>query len=604
LNWVHGSHEFKFGYDMRRLSTYSSPVDQAGTNGTYVFARNQTALPTNLSGTGNSFASFLLGAPDNAQRVATPVIPGNIQYQYYSGYFQDNWKVNNRLTVNLGIRYDMPLNWMVQDGAYSGLDLNRPNPAAGNRAGALVFYGTGAGREGVIRPYPTDITEWGPRLGFAYRLTSKTVLRGGYGIFYQTLGNGGCGCRTGYANPIQYQSDSRNPALYWDGGVPAPPGFTPPPTIDPTLSNNNDADYFSQNFGKAGRIQNWSFNIQHEIAKFVVEVGYAGNRATRLASTGDLNQLPTSRLALGNLLSRDIYSPEVAAAGFTAPYTGFKGTLAQSLRPYPQFLNVSERNNGMGKSSYDSLQAKVERRFGDFQLSGTYVFSKSLALNTYRQIFSQTQVYPQDAYNLNENKSYSFFDQPHVANIITSWTLPFGRGKKWLSSTNQAVDWLVGGWTVAGIQQYRSGNLIQAIAPNTLGSGVIFSRYKKPNVGTAPIRTSADNTSLDPNDPSSLWFNAGAFTIPGQFELGNSAMFYTDFRQPWVRFENMSIVKRTTFRYKEERGIVFTYRADMFNIFNRSAFGVNGTIGNANFGRATGPQVGARTITMGLRVEF
>jgi len=201
-------------------------------------------------------------------------------------------------------------------------------------------------------------------------------------------------CRTGYANPIQYQSDSRNPALYWDGGVPAPPGFTPPPTIDPTLSNNNDADYFSQNFGKAGRIQNWSFNIQHEIAKFVVEVGYAGNRATRLASTGDLNQLPTSRLALGNLLSRDIYSPEVAAAGFTAPYTGFKGTLAQSLRPYPQFLNVSERNNGMGKSSYDSLQAKVERRFGDFQLSGTYVFSKSLALNTYRQIFSQTQLGP------------------------------------------------------------------------------------------------------------------------------------------------------------------------------------------------------------------
>lgn len=605
LNWVRGKHEFKMGYDMRRLSTYSDPLDLAGTNGQYFFNRPQTALPTNLGNTGNSFASFLLGAVDSANRVDSSIIPGTIQYQYYSGYFQDNWKVNSRLTLNLGMRYDLPLNWMAKNGDYSGLDLSRANPAAGNRNGALVFYGSGAGRTGQLRPYPTDKSEWGPRLGFAYRLASKTVLRGGYGINYQTLGNGGCGCRTGFGIPIVRQSNGIDPALNWDNGIQPAASYQPPPNLDPGVANGTDADYFSPNFGKAARIQNWSVNIQHEFSKYLIEVGYVGNRGDRLNSSTDLNQLPTNRLSLGSLLQQNINSPDVVNAGFTKPYPTFDGTLAQALRPYPQYLNVLERNSGIGKTWYDSLQTKVERRFGDFQLLASYVWSKSLAANTYRQIFSQTQVLPQDAYNQNENKSYSFFDQPHVLNILYSWNMPFGKGKKWLGSRNQAVDWLVGGWTLSGIQQYRSSGLIQVVVPNTLGNGVIFSRYKKANIGTGPIRTDVDVNSLDPNDPNTRWLNPAAFGIPGQYQLGNSAMFYGDFRNPYIRNENVSIVKRTNFRYSETRGVMFTYRADIFNIFNRTVFGgVNGTIGNPNFGRVTAPQIGARAITMGLRVDF
>jgi hypothetical protein len=396
-----------------------------------------------------------------------------------------------------------------------------------------------------------------------------------------------------------------NPVLNWDNGIAPPPGFRPPPTIDPTVANNTDADYFSKNFGKAPRIPNWSFNIQHEIAQYLIEVGYVGNRGTRLNSTTDLNQLPVDRLSLGSLLQRPIDSPEVVAAGFSKPYANFSGTLAQALRPYPQYFNVSERNSAVGRTWYDSLQAKVERRFGDLQLSATYVWSKSLALDTYRQIFSQTQTYPQDAYNQSENKSYSFFDQPHVLNILWSWNMPFGKGKKWLGTGGQWQDWIVGGWTLSGIQQYRSSSLIQVSVPNTLGNGVIFSRYKKANVGSGAIRTGADVTSLDPNNPSIRWFNAAAFAIPGQYELGNSAMFYGDFRNPYFRNEQISVVKRTNFRYMEERGVMLTYRADIYNVFNRTAFGgVNGTIGNVNFGRPTGPQVGARVITMGLRLNF
>src|SRR5262249_33106759 len=153
-----------------------------------------------------------------------------------------------------------------------------------------------------------------------------------------------------------------------------PPSFRPPPLIDPTAGNNNPVDVFSENFGKAPRIQSWSFNIQQEVGKFVAEIAYVGNRGRGLNSTVLLNQLPLSRLALGSLLQRRIDDPAVAAAGFTKPYPSFanSNTLAQALRPYPQYLDVSERNAGFGRIWYDSLQLKLERRFGDFQLMAAY----------------------------------------------------------------------------------------------------------------------------------------------------------------------------------------------------------------------------------------
>ncbi len=398
-----------------------------------------------------------------------------------------------------------------------------------------------------------------------------------------------------------------NGALNWDGGIAAPPGFRPPPLLDPTIANFTDVDVFSANFGRAPRVWNWSINLQHEFKRFLFDIAYVGNRGNGLASTIDLNQLPTSRLALGSLLARPISSPEVVAAGFTKPYPSFPDnlSLAQALRPYPQFLGVLERNAGVGRTWYDSLQVKVERRFGDFQLMGSYVYSKSLALAHFRQIFTQSQVWPQDMYNINDMKSHLPFDLPHVVNILSTYDLPFGKGKKFLGGSGRFVNMLVGNWNLSATQQYRSGALIQVNAPNTLGNGVIFSRLKKANVGTGPIQTGVDRTSLDPNNPSVRWFNAAAFTIPGQFQLGNAALYYNDFRQPPVLQENLAIVKRVEVPVFGDRTVNFTLRADAFNLFNRTAFGgVNGVIGNANFGRPTGPQVGARLITMGVRAEF
>jgi len=616
ISLIKGKHEFKTGWEIRRLQTTSDPssLDLAGSNGQYSFARAQTALPTNLSGTGHAFASLLLGLPDSANRVATPVIIGNIRYGYHGMFFQDTWKVDPRLTLSLGFRYEIPIGWHDKDGNYSGLDRRVPNPAAGNLPGAIVFFGQGAGRTGDKRPYRTDFTDLGPRLGFSYRLANNTVFRGGYGIYYQTLGNGGCGCRIGFANPIQINSDGVNGALNWDNGINPPPGFQPPPVLNQEAFVNNSVDVFSENFGKAPRIHSWSAGIQHEVKKLVFEVSYVGDRGRGLNSTVLLNQLPVSRLALASLLQQRIDSPAVIAAGFTKPYPGFASSnaLAQALRPYPQFLDISERNAGVGRNWYDALQTKLERRFGSWQLMAAYTWSKSLGVAHYRQIFSQNfptsgfSVAAQDNYNYSEMKSYLPFHLPHVLNILNTFELPFGRGKKFLNTDHFLVNLAVSNWTISSIQQYRSGGLILVQAPsNTIGTGVLFTQFKKANVGTGPIQTGIDRTSLDPNNPSTRWFNAAAFSTPGQFELGNASQYFGDFRNPPVMDERLSISKRMKFPIHGDRTIDLLYHADGFNIFNRTNFGgIVGTIGNPNFGRPTGPQVGARIITMGMRLDF
>jgi hypothetical protein len=614
VTWTRGKHEFKFGGDIRRLRTTGN--DWAGTNGFYYFSRVQTANPTALTTTGHSFASFLLGAVDVGAATATPVNIGQIRYGYHGAFFQDTWRLTPRLTLDLGARYEVPIGWHDVNGNYSSLDTNKPNPGANGLPGALIFAGVGTGRTGQKRLYPTDFSNLGPRTGFAYRLGDRTVLRGGFGIYYQTLGNGGCGCTDGFGGSYSQISDGLNPAFNWDnGGVQPPAGFKNPPFLDPSFDNFNAVTRMGPNYGHAPRIYNWSFTIQHEVRKFLFETAYVGNRSHGLNATVELNQLPTSYLQLGSLLGKNILDPAVVAAGYKEPFPGFaKGwgggaTLAQSLRPFPQFGTISDYNAGIGRLWYDSLQSKVERRFGGWQFLASFVWSKNLDLMHYRQIFSQgTQVQAQDSYNINAAKSYSPFDQPRVLNVINSYQLPFGRGKKFLGSSSRVMNAFVGGWIISDIHQYRSSGLIEVQTPgNPLGPGQLFSRITNANVinGRA-IRTGVSRTDLDPNNPnpSSWWFNTGAnapFALASPYTLGNAALYYGAFRNPPVFIDNISVVKN----FAISESIRFQYRADAFNAFNRTNFGgINGTIGNANFGRPSGPQLGPRAITMGLRLEF
>jgi hypothetical protein len=235
----------------------------------------------------------------------------------------------------------------------------------------------------------------------------------------------------------------------------------------------------------------------------------------------------------------------------------------------------------------------------------SYVRSKSLGLLTYRQIFSQSQVYPQDMYNLDQAKSYLPFDQPNVINVLNSYELPFGKGKHFLSGAGRLLNALVGNWTISDSHQYRSGALFPLNCPNALGTGVLFTDARMCDANGGPVLAGADRTSLNPNNPQSVYFSSAAFSVPANFAFGTSSQYNSKFRQPPVFIDNIALVKQfILWPGKDGDRIRLQIRADAFNAFNRTNFGVNGSVGNPNFGRATSPQDSPRLITMGARVYF
>jgi hypothetical protein len=614
LSWTRGKHEYKMGWDIRRMRT----VDNYSTyqNGQFNFSRVQTASPTALSSTGHAFASFLLGAVNSGTQMDQNYTTGQIRYGYHAFFWQDTWRINSKFTLDYGLRYEVPIGWHMADGNYSSFSPYVANSAADGLAGALIFAGDGAGRTGKKRLYPTDWSDIGPRVGFAYKAASNTVIRGGFGIYYQSSGNGGCGsaagtggCTDGINGTYSSASDGTNAAFYWDDsrGVPKPYGYKAPPRIDPTYVNyGNNVYYQGDNYGKAPRIYNWSLTLQQEYKNWLFEAAYVGNVGHGLNSTVYMNQLPTSYLSLGSTLTT-----QLASTSYTAPFSAFNSgwgksaTVAQSLRPYPQYGNIYSANAGVGKTWYESLQTKIERRFGALNLMGSYVFSKSLANMTYRQIFAQgTNVQTQDSYNLKDAKSLMYMDVPHYVNIVTSYQLPMGRGHRFFGSAGRGLDTLVNGWVLSGTQQYRSGGLIQVVSATNQLASTIFAPLQKATPTGYAVRSGTSAGSLDPDVATTRWFNYGAsapYVNTAAYTLGTASIYDTHFRNPWYRTENFSISK--TFAIWES--VRFTYRADAFNILNRTAFGgVNGTLGNANFGRATAAQVAARVITMGLRLEF
>jgi len=609
VSWIRGKHEFKFGGEWRRLRTFQDPADDALVHGQFDFANFQTAgdaagLRTT---TGHSFASFLLGDTQQAVRIINAAPAGvDILYGHRSLFVQDNWRLTRKLTLNLGLRWDVGLPRWDQNGTQATFDRVRRNPAAGNVAGALSFIGFGEGRLNKKRFGDIYLDDFGPRAGFAYQLRAKTVLRGGYGLFYSPsngLIGGSCfPCSFGRSSrPERLSPDSFRPALNWDGGFAPPPGFIPPPTIAPDAFNNQSVTELVAEDGRHARIHQWSFDIQHELpGKLLFDISYVGSYSDRMNSRVPVNQVDPRRLGLGALLGRNITDPAVAAAGFSRPYPSFTGTLAQALRPYPQYLDISANYTALGSSRYNGMILKVERRYSDFNLLGSYVFSRA---QMYRGADASNCgcIQPADAYNYGIERSLHTNDIPHTVNLIATWDLPFGRGQKFLRGGSRVIDLLAGGWTLSGLAQYRSGNLLTVNLPNALAAGVLFARNYRASVTGQSFKTGAGRTDLDPNNPSVRWLDRAAFGIPAPFTFGNAAQFYSAVRNPRVLTENLGIVKRT--RFAEGRD--FEIRADLSNLFNRTNFGgINTTLNDPNFGRPTGVMTGPRIVQMAMRVNF
>ncbi|MGA3323827.1 MAG: carboxypeptidase-like regulatory domain-containing protein [Terriglobia bacterium] len=680
LTWTRNKHEFKMGWTIRRSATLND--DWSGTNGAYTFSNVQTSISAGSTTTGDSFASFLLGDPSTATSSALPIFDANIRYAYTAGYFQDAWKIKPNLTFNLGLRYEVPINWHYVNGTYSAFSPTATNPAAGNLPGAMIFMGIGPGHTGSLRPYPTDFTDVGPRLGFAWQVRPNTVLRGAFGLIYEGEGNGDCGCTDGYGGGkfTEVSPDGLAPAFQWDKNPNGTPGNYPPAGFSGALQvpgvdnfGSGGPVYMGPKWGYAPRIYDMNMTVQHQYKGWLFQVGYQGQR-THNAITGDnLNTVPANYLYLmntptalsgttpggtaftipagTNLLAKTFtdptYGPELNGLGFYAPSgvnsknptcagwstcwtSGATGAaLWQSLRAFPQMGEIENTNDGNGWISYDSMVLIVEHRFGDLNLETSYVRSKNLNIDSGMQIFGQYHGVQsnQDPNNRADNKTFANADIPNNVNFTGSYQLPFGRGKKFLNSVNPIVNGFLGGWTLAGLGQYRTGTLIELFSPtNNLGTYMGWQVTKADFTG-APIRNRIPDSSLDPDNPSIRWFNpstsAAAITTSNPLgvtgsasfvqaplgTLGNAALYQNQYRQPWYRYEAVSLNKLIGI-WGEGR-VTLRYTLYVANPFQRTGFGGitsgaynSSSIGSSNFGRATGPADGARQMSMGLRLYF
>ena len=397
LSWTKGSHNMKFGFEWMQLSEYYSQQQEPAPS--IAFARNQTACGSagstscinagqgggqgvagTVGNTGLEFASFLLGEVNsgNLPLLANGYIPSVSNWQL-GFYAQDDFKITPRLTLNYGLRFDLFTPVFDKNNNYGAVNLDLPNPAAGNLPGAFIF----AGRDGygsTLPPVDHNSFNAAPRVGLTYKVNDKTVFRTGYGLtFVPTIGLAGNVSVVNAMGAAAFRSDNTvasqdllSPAYTLANGFPQT-AIVFPPRIDPGLGVGTAlaVNYWSKTADRPLYMQQWNFNVQRQItANLAIDVGYVGTKGTHLPANTDINQLDPKYLTdpvVGPLLTSNIDAPAVVAAGFKPPYPGFTGTLAQSLRPYPQYLNMGRAAFGgadtTGTSIYHALQVSVQKRF-------------------------------------------------------------------------------------------------------------------------------------------------------------------------------------------------------------------------------------------------
>lgn len=613
LSYIRGSHTFKFGFAFQQQNAdgfgQQDIAGRADFNFLSTSVPGATAFPA--SG-GSSFASFLLG---DAFLGRTETIRNVTQrYPYYGFYAQDDFRITRKLTINYGIRYDVTMPPTNLKDEYSDFNPDRPNPGANGRPGALWFAGFGPGRENRRSLVPGWYGGIGPRLGIAYSLDPKTTIRTGYGrSFSRVTAVQGSGHFAGFIGQYQFENNSQGlqPTFRMDQGLPA---YVLPPSLDPAFSNGLNVDYWQgQEATRAPENSFWTLTVQRQVSSnLVIEAGYNGSAGSHL-QTGllVLNQVPTATFndlvtrfggtqAL-NILRADITSPLAVSAGITPPYPAFTSqrlrTVAQALRPYPQYQGIItgvQNGDKSGHSTYHAFILKADRRMsGGLTFNWNYVFSKLL---TDSDTYFANGAGAQDHYNRRLEKSIGQNDQTHSLKFSTIYELPFGKGRKW--ATGGLLNQLIGGWRIAAIQTYASGLPIALQRNNPLP---IFNGI------TRPVVDSYENwrgpIAGDKFDPNVDRFLKPANQFPAQpaAGFGNATRFNPKVRGFWNQSENVSLAK--TFNVGERLRI--DLRGEAFNIFNRTIFGTGSTNLNAGtFGVVQNQGNDPRQMQMGLKIYW
>ncbi|MGH9386427.1 MAG: carboxypeptidase regulatory-like domain-containing protein [Vicinamibacterales bacterium] len=612
LTLIKGSHTIKSGFTYDRQQ--ANGFGQQDLGGRAGFSFLETAIPgttTLATGGGSSFASFLLGAADTG-RTETIRYLQQI-YPYYGFYVQDDWRMTDKLVVNYGVRYEFTKPPVAGGDQYSDFSPTKPNPAVNNYPGALVFAGDGPGREGKRSLFSGYYGALAPRVSFAYSANEKTIVRGGVGrSFGRVTVVQGSSHFAGFIGQYVFSSADAGvtPAFNLDQGLPA---YPLPPLIDPAFSNNNDVDWFNGNAAaRPATYDNWTISVQREVRKgMTVELDYNGVYGSHLqAGLLNPNQVPMSVVndliarfgpaGTVALLNSQITSATAVAAGIKVPYGNFTNpnvqrsrTVAQALRPYPQYLAVNVQSGGgdkTGRSHYHTGVLKVNQRLrGGVSMQSSYTFSKIM---TDADSFSGSGR-ALDAARPELEWSVGRFDQTHSIKISSVVELPFGEGRRWLKTG--IANHIVGGWRLAVIQAYSSGFPIGVTTNAPLN---IFNGVNRPNVTGAEWRGPIAGDEFNPLVDRFL--NRAAFVQPVG-ALGNAPRINPDVRRFWNLSENVSLAKSITATRKVDLDV----RVEVFNIFNRIVWGgPNTDFSSNNFGLITSQDNSPRRMQIGLKLYW
>jgi len=622
MQLVKGRHSMNFGGQYEWLEDN----DTALTTGTYLnlnYTSTETAnftanTVTPITTTGAGYASFLLGAVDNfAEQDSRNTITTGARYYAFSPYFQDDFKIREKLTLNLGLRWDIYSPFREVQNRLSFLDPKTINPVTGT-PGVLTYAGNGAGSCHCSSPISTPLKNIGPHVGFAYSAYPKTVIRGAFTIAFNH--DGGVGGRNGArqgASEAGFSTgnntpspDGYSPAIYLNAANHALPTFslpTPTPTFGTgytTAAGYNVAGqgltyvdpYLSK---RPPYYENYNFGVQQEILKqMVLSLDYTGSKGlfleTSMGNGPNSDQLNPSYYVLGSLLSSPANATNIAKAqailpSYSLPFPNFGSTftIGQSLRPFPQYNGITDVYGDFGRSSYNALQAVLTQKP---RAGLSYTFNY-----TWSKLIDNTGT-GRTSYNHQYERSLSLYDHPQNISAYAVYADPFGRG-------NSFTDKLIKGFLISGIYTFTSGTPLAVVGSGciTVFAGTcepnINPTYSNPRLGGNYGRgTTASSLA------SSSYIASAAFLTPAPYTFGN-AIRTAPFGLLGPGGYNFNASLRRTFGIFERLNLMM--EIDAFNLTNRTNFSnPSTTLGSSSFGTISSTSNSSRDLQLAARIDF
>ena len=626
LTKITGTHTIQFGGEFMRMTH-----NYAQTNiptGIFNFNPDLTAAnANNTAGSGLGLATFLLGYPSGGNASSPGLVAAQ---QYYPALFvNDTWHVTQKFTFNAGVRWEHSGPWTERFNRISYFNPTQPNSvlaAVGQTVPGNIDLVNSPGdsyRSG-IRP---DWKQYAPRVGAAYQVTPHTVVHAGYGIFWlpndvawdQSPNNDSI---NSYSTPVLESVYTGVPACATKGGCsstsptagngaytisnPFPGGILGPPGrsanyAQTLLGTNVNENQLSNPYGYA---QQWNFDVQQQLGNgFLIDVAYGGAKGTHLPiESPNINQLPDQYLSLGTALTTNVTNPfygQVTSAG--SPLAQPTVQLSQLLRPFPQYTNINYSGEGVGNSTYESLQVKAEKRFsGGNSLLVAYTHSKLISdtdtVTGWLEAGGTGGI--QDWNNLRGEKSLASFDTPDRLVVSYVLDIPVGKGRKFLNNSNAFTNAALGGWGVQGVTTLQSGFPLH-FTTNSNNANSPGSGSQRPNVIAGCDESVSGSIQSRLND----YFNKSCFTQPAAFTFGDESRTDPNLRSPGIAQWDFSAFK--SFPLARENRVNLQFRAEFFNIFNRVQFGYpNQSYGSSSFGVVTNQQNPPRLIQFALRLSF